>query len=103
MFWKFCLKEDIKQVGEHSFRVFDANGDNTIEFVEFMVVYNIIAWSNPETILGKMFDIFDLDGDHKITKEEMKRVLKDMSALMDGNSKSAREESGRKGCEAKII
>ena len=46
-----------------------------------MVVYNIMTWTNPQTILIKMFDIFDIDIDNMITKSEMKSVVTDLAVL----------------------
>ena len=46
-----------------------------------MIVYNIMAFSNAEVVIEKMFDIFDIDGNGKISKEEMKIVVKDLEIL----------------------
>ena len=74
-------KADVSKIGEHAFRVFDTDHDGKINFLEFMVVYNIMAWTDPQTILIKMFDIFDVDEDNMITKSEMKSVVTDLAVL----------------------
>ena len=48
-----------------------------------MVVYNIITWKEPKTILTKIFDIFDVDKDNMITKAEMERVVTDLAVLFE--------------------
>ena len=74
-------KEEIAKIGEHTFRVFDSNGDGEIDFLEFMIVYNMMTGKEPNAILNKIFDIFDVDRDNMITKNEMERVLTDLSTL----------------------
>ena len=76
-------KEDILKIGEHSFRVFDSNGDGKLDFLEFMVVYNIIMWKEPKIILVKIFDIFDVDKDNMISKAEMEKVVTDLAVLFE--------------------
>jgi Ca2+-binding EF-hand superfamily protein len=76
-------KEDILKIGEHSFRVFDSNGDGKLDFLEFMVVYNIIMWKEPKIILVKLFDIFDVDKDDMISKAEMEKVVTDLAVLFE--------------------
>ena len=43
-------QEDIAKIGEHTFRVFDSDGDEKVDFLEFMVVYNIMTWTEPKTL-----------------------------------------------------
>ena len=74
-------QQELLSIGEHVFRVFDTNGDGRIDFMEFMVVYNIMTWKEPKVILSKIFDIFDVDKDNKISKLEMERVLTDLAGL----------------------
>ena len=74
-------KEEIDKIGEHTFRVFDSNGDGEMDFLEFMIVYNLMSKKEPKAILNKIFDIFDIDRDNMITKNEMERVVTDLSIL----------------------
>ena len=76
-------EKDIAKIGEHAFRVFDSNGDGKLDFLEFMVVYNIIMWKEPKIILVKLFDIFDVDKDNMISKTEMEKVVTDLAVLFE--------------------
>merc|ERR1711874_235584 len=80
-------QQDLLKISEHVFRVFDTSGDGKIDFVEFLVVYNIMTWTEPRVMLCKIFDIFDVDKDDMITKKEMERVINDLSALFRNQSK----------------
>ena len=39
------------------------------------------SWGTAEKIMEKMFEVFDVDGTGKISKAEMKTVVKDLDAL----------------------
>ena len=78
-------KSDLVKISQHVFRVFDTDKDGKIEFVEFMEVYNILTWTDIETVLGKLFDIFDVDRNNSISKREMKNVCADFSSLLKHN------------------
>ena len=81
-------KADINKIGDHAFRVYDTNKDGKISFQEFMVVYNVMAWTDPDTILRKIFHMFDIDNNNVISKSEMKSVLTDLSVLFNDTSAS---------------
>ena len=55
-------------MADHIFRMYDADQDNYVTFVEFMVVYNILVNGNPKDILHKIFLIFDINNDGVISK-----------------------------------
>jgi len=76
-------KEDIKNVTEHVFTVFDSNKDKKISFKEFFMVYHILAFGDTRQVLGQVFNAFDADLDGKISKKEMKAALKDFAKLLD--------------------
>lgn len=46
-----------------------------------MIIYQILTWGKTETIVEKLFEVFDVDGTGKISREEMRTVVKDMDAL----------------------
>ena len=45
-----------------------------IDFLEFILVYNIMSGKQPRVILEKMFDIFDVDQDGFVSKTELETV-----------------------------
>ena len=51
-----------------------------------MIVWCIVAFTDVETVLGKLFDVFDINGDGKVSKSEMKTVVKDLSILSGSNT-----------------
>ena len=67
---------------KHVFRAYDSNNDGYIDFVEFMVIFYIMADGSPEEVLGKIFRVFDVNSDGSITNKEMQRLVKDMYGLL---------------------
>ena len=70
------------QMEKHVFRAYDSNNDGYIDFVEFMVIFYIMADGSPEEVLGKIFRVFDVNSDGSITNKEMQRLVKDMYGLL---------------------
>merc|ERR1711988_234524 len=75
-------KKDAGKMEKHVFRVYDSNNDGYIDFVEFMVIFYVMADGTPEEVLGKIFRVFDVNSDGSITNKEMKRLVKDMYGLL---------------------
>merc|ERR1711953_1492497 len=48
-------KKDAVKMEKHVFRIYDENNDGHVDFVEFMVVYTIMAGGSSEDILKKIF------------------------------------------------
>merc|ERR1712062_1516 len=74
-------KDTLGKISEHVFRAIDKDKDSSITFLEFMIIYEILTWGDSETIMEKLFEVFDVDGTGAISKAEMKTVVKDMDAL----------------------
>merc|ERR1712083_487294 len=79
-------KKDASKMEKHVFRAYDTNNDGYIDFVEFMVIYYIMSDGTPEEVLGKIFRVFDVNGDGTITKKELKRLIKDMYGLLNADN-----------------
>ena len=75
-------KKDASKMEKHVFRIYDANNDGHVDFVEFMVVYTIMAGGSETEILTKIFRLFDVNSDGVISKKEMSRLGKDMYGLL---------------------
>ena len=56
-----------KKLEKHIFRMYDTDGDGTIDFREFMVLLYIMSSGTPEENLGQIFRIFDKNNDGSIT------------------------------------
>jgi len=57
------------------FRLFDANNDGQINFVEFVQVLSVLAKGTTEEKLKFSFRLYDVDGDGHIDKEELYQML----------------------------
>merc|ERR1739845_318725 len=75
-------KKDASKMEKHVFRAYDSNNDGYIDFVEFMVIFYIMADGTAEEVLGKIFRVFDVNSDGTISNKEMKRLVKDMYGLL---------------------
>merc|ERR1711892_1600456 len=71
MMEKALPKSDAGKMEKHMFRIYDVNDDGYIDFVEFMIVYYIMADGQPEEVLKQIFRVFDVNSDGSITKKEM--------------------------------
>ena len=47
-----------------------------------MLVYSILTWGEAEKIVEKLFDVFDVDGTGRVSKDEMKSVVRDLHVLL---------------------
>ena len=78
-------RDDADKMEKHMFRVYDANDDGYVDFVEFMVsipswkrkqwifsniqmIFYIMSDGSPEEVLAKIFRVFDVNRwpDHQI-------------------------------------
>ena len=72
---------DIVKLENRIFRMYDVDGDGTIDFKEFMIVLYIMSAGTPEENLGKIFQIFDKNKDGSITQVEMVKLVKDLGSF----------------------
>jgi len=90
---KAMPKKDASKMEKHVFRIYDANNDGYIDFVEFMIIYHIMGDGAPEEVLGKIFRLFDYNSDGTISNKEMKRLIKDMYGLIKADDPNAASEA----------
>lgn len=72
---------DVNTLEKHIFRIFDKDGDGSIDFKEFMVILYVMTNGSAEENLKQIFRLFDIDRDGRICREEMYRICRDLSYM----------------------
>merc|ERR1712106_377784 len=75
--------KDSDRIGRHIWRMYDVNEDGHIDFREFMAVLYVMSSGTPEENLKQIFRVFDINNDGKISVAELKKIVKDLSKLID--------------------
>jgi len=86
-FIKMALpKLNMKKMEENIFRMYDTNQDDHVSMEEFLIIYHVFSGGSPEENLQRLFRIFDVDNNGVISKNELKKLVKDMSSIIKENS-----------------
>ena len=70
--------EDTRAFAESLFKVFDKDGNGTMDFWEYMLASNATCLTSPEEKLNWIFDVFDKDCGGTIDHEEASDVVKSL-------------------------
>lgn len=66
---------DASEFAKHVFRVFDQNADGKLDFREFVCGFSIVLRGRMEDKLKFSFQMYDINGNGFISREEMSEVL----------------------------
>jgi len=69
------------KLSDHVFRMYDTNGDGSVDFKEFCVALDIFTNGSPEQNLKQIFKVLDVNNDGKIHIMELIEVVRDIFKL----------------------
>ncbi|XP_015244944.1 guanylyl cyclase-activating protein 2-like [Cyprinodon tularosa] len=78
---------------ENMFRAFDKNGDNTIDFLEFVAALNLVFRGDLEHKLRWSFKVYDKDGNGYVDRNELRSIIDSIYRIKKFSKKDMNEPS----------
>ncbi|XP_011928425.1 PREDICTED: guanylyl cyclase-activating protein 2 [Cercocebus atys] len=94
-FFKVTDDEEASQYVEGMFRAFDKNGDNTIDFLEYVAALNLVLRGTLEHKLKWTFKIYDKDGNGCIDRLELLNIVEGIYQLKKACRRELQTEQGQ--------
>ncbi|KAL7405546.1 hypothetical protein ABVT39_002946 [Epinephelus coioides] len=76
---------------ENMFRAFDRNGDNTIDFLEFVAALNLVFRGDLEHKLRWSFKVYDKDGNGYVDRDELRSIIDSIYRIKKGSKTDAHD------------
>ncbi|XP_012686118.1 guanylyl cyclase-activating protein 2-like [Clupea harengus] len=74
---------------DNLFRSFDMNGDDTLDFIEYVAALHLVLRGKLEDKLRWSFKVFDHDENGRLDKHELKRIIKIIYKMKQGKMADA--------------
>ncbi|XP_029901476.1 guanylyl cyclase-activating protein 2-like [Myripristis murdjan] len=75
---------EVSEYAESMFRAFDKNGDNTIDFLEFVAALNLVFRGDLEHKLRWSFKVYDKDGNGYVDRDELRSIIDSIYRIKKG-------------------
>ncbi|XP_077420952.1 guanylyl cyclase-activating protein 2-like isoform X1 [Vanacampus margaritifer] len=76
---------------ENMFRAFDTNGDNTIDFLEFVAALNLVFRGDMEHKLRWSFKVYDKDKNGYVDRDELRSIIHSIYRVKKGTKTDTNE------------
>ncbi|KAJ3124016.1 hypothetical protein HK098_001447 [Nowakowskiella sp. JEL0407] len=83
---------DSTTFADYAFGVFDKNGNGVIEFEEFIVALSVTARGDAEEKIQWAFQLYDIDKDGFISKEEMLKIVDSIYRMVGSTANMPSDE-----------
>eukprot|EP00058_Branchiostoma_floridae_P023924 XP_002609414.1 hypothetical protein BRAFLDRAFT_86516 [Branchiostoma floridae] len=85
--FKMSEQEDKNTLARQIFRTFDKDGSGSVDFREFIIGLSTLLRGTTVERLKWVFNMYDLDSNGSVTKDELIHVLKEVDVDGDGTLK----------------
>eukprot|EP00091_Calanus_sinicus_P002345 TRINITY_DN12363_c0_g1_i1.p1 TRINITY_DN12363_c0_g1~~TRINITY_DN12363_c0_g1_i1.p1 ORF type:complete len:208 (-),score=53.86 TRINITY_DN12363_c0_g1_i1:237-860(-) len=82
---------DTKKLCRHVFRMYDTNGDGSVDFKKFVLALDVFNNGSAEQNLKQIFRVLDINNDGKIHVMELLEVVRDIFEMAKRNNSSTTE------------
>ncbi|CAJ1049604.1 guanylyl cyclase-activating protein 2-like [Xyrichtys novacula] len=75
---------EASEYAENMFRAFDKNGDNTIDFLEFVAALNLVFRGDLDHKLRWSFKVYDQDNNGSVDRDELRAIVNSIYKIKRG-------------------